>query len=374
MSKDYYKILGVEKNASQDEIKKAFRKKAHQHHPDKSGGDEAKFKEANEAYQVLGDENKRSQYDQFGSSFQNGQAGGASGAGGFGGWEDIFRQAGQQTDGFNVDFSDFFSGFGGGSSRSRGSSQVHGSDIEARMSIDFREAVFGAEKEISLNKNVICSKCSGNGAEPGSKINTCKTCNGSGQVTRVQRTILGNIQTATTCSDCHGEGKTYEHKCKKCHGAGVVKDSSKIKFKIPAGINNGETIRLTGEGEAGSKGGRTGDLYITFSVQADKNFKREGDNIVSREEITISQAILGGKIEIETINGKVSLKIPAGTQSGKVFKLKDEGVPHLRHTGKGDHLVEVVVIIPETLTKKQRELIEEFAQTEKKEKKSGFWG
>jgi molecular chaperone DnaJ len=379
MPKDYYKILGVDKNATQDEIKKAFRKKAHEYHPDKGGGDEAKFKELNEAYQVIGDEKKRQQYDQFGSAFDN------MGRAGFGGgnWEDIFRQARQSGGGAWTEdfgdlgdiFSNIFSGFGGGQSRTYQNRRTRGADIEAKMTIDFKEAAFGAEKEIKLTKNVTCSKCSGNGAEPGSKINTCPTCNGSGQVTRVQRTILGSIQTAAVCDDCHGEGKKAERKCSKCGGAGVSREAKQIKFKVPAGINDGETIRLSGEGEAGTQGGPAGDLYIHFQIKPDPRFKREGDNIISTAKISITQAALGDKIEIETIDGKVNLKIPAGTQSGKVFILKGKGITHLRQAGRGDHLVEVRVQTPQNLTKKQKEILEEFAQTEKRsKKKGGFWG
>jgi len=372
MSKDYYNILEVDKNATQDEIKKAFRKKAHQCHPDKDGGCEEKFKEINAAYQVLGNEQKRQQYDQFGSSFD--QGGGA----GPGGYEDMFRQAGQGG-GFNVnmdDLGDIFNMFtGGGQTRSRQRASTRGSDIEARMVIDFKDAVFGSEKKINLRKNVTCSKCSGNGAEPGTKIETCSTCRGTGQVTRVQKTILGNIQSAYTCSDCQGEGKKAEKKCSQCHGAGITRESKEIKFKVPAGINNGETIRLSGEGEAGARGGMAGDLYIHFQIKPDSRFRREDDDIVSTEIIGIAQASLGDKIEVETIDGKVSLKIPAGTQSGKIFKLKGKGVTHLRGVGRGDHLVKVEVQIPETLTKKQKELLEEFAKTEGEvKKKSSFWG
>lgn len=380
MSKDYYKILGVEKNASQDEIKKAFRKKAHEHHPDKGGGDEAKFKELNEAYQVLGNEQKRKQYDQFGSAFGNMGGGGAGG--GFSGWQDFARQA--QGGGFNVNmddfgdlndvFSNFFSGFaGGGQRRSSRGGRTRGADIESRMVIGFKEAIFGAEKEITLNKNVVCSKCSGNGAEPGSKISTCPTCKGSGQVTRMQRTILGTIQTAVTCPDCGGEGKKAEKKCSQCKGVGVAKDKKKIKFKIPAGINDGETIRLSGEGEAGFKGGAAGDLYINFQVEKDPRFKREDSNISSILKISMVQAALGDKVEVETIDGKVNLTIPAGTQGGKVFSLKGKGATSLRRSGRGDHFVEIKVQIPESLTKRQKELLEEFDGQNGEKAKGRFW-
>ena len=354
MSKDYYNILGVSKTANQDEIKKAFRQKAHQHHPDKQGGDEAKFKEINEAYQVLGDQKKRTQYDQFGSDFSHGQAGG-----GFSGFE------GFSNGGFNVDFEDLgdvfgglgdIFGFGGGQGRGR---QKRGRDIEMVLTIDFMDAVFGAEKEIGLQKTVKCDKCGGNGAEPGSKIETCKTCGGSGKVRRVQRTIFGQMQTQVVCSDCNGEGKTFDRKCSKCGGQGIVRDLARLKVKIPAGINEGESIRLSGQGEAGAKGAGAGDLYLRMRVSQDKRFEREGNDIKSGKEINFVQASLGDKIEIETVDGIITLKIPEGTQSGTVFKLRDRGVVKLNGRGRGDHLVKVIVKTPTGLSRKQRKALEE---------------
>lgn len=360
MGKDYYNILGVDKGASQEEIKKAFRKKAHEYHPDKANGDEAKFKEINEAYQVLGNEQKRKQYDQFGSAFQNGQAGG----GGFGGFEG-FSGFSNGADGFNInmdDLGDIFGGmgdifgFGGGRSGRR---QSRGADIQTILTIDFMEAVFGAEKEIKLKKAVVCDKCKGNGAEPGSKIETCKTCGGAGHVTKVQRTILGNMQVQTTCSDCQGEGKTYDKKCSKCGGSGIAQEIVNLKVKIPAGINNGETIRLSGQGEAGQKGASAGDLYIKIRVNSDKNFRREGYDIHTTKEVSFTQAALGDKIEVETVEGVVKLKIPEGTQSGTVFKLKGKGVEKLQGRGKGDHFIEIKIRTPKNLSRKQKDLLKE---------------
>lgn len=376
MSKDYYKILGAEKGASQEEIKRAYHKKAHQHHPDK-GGDEVKFKEINEAYQVLGNEQKRKQYDQFGSVFENM----GSGSGGFNGWEDFARQ--YQGGGFNIHMDDFgdlndvfsnmFSGFAGKQGRGQ-KRKTRGSDIEYEIVIGFKEAIFGAEKEIVLNKKTICARCVGNGVEPGSKISTCGTCNGSGQIIKMQRTILGTIQTSSTCPDCDGEGKKVEKKCSQCKGAGVTKENKRLKFKIPAGINEGETIRLSGEGEAGIRGGASGDLYINFQIEKDPHFIRKENNIFSTLKISMAQAVLGDKIEVETIDGKVNLKIPAGTQNGKVFILRGKGATSLRSIGRGDHFVEIKVQIPENLTKKQKELIEEFAKIDNTyRKKKGFW-
>lgn len=366
MSKDYYKILGVEKNASQDEIKKAFRQKAHQCHPDKAGGDEAKFKELNEAYQVLGDQKKRAQYDQFGSAFEHAQSGG-----GFGGFEG-FRDFSGYSNGFNVnmdDLGDILGGFGdifgfGGRSRT-GTKARRGQDIEASITIDFMEAVFGAEKEVSLNKTVRCDHCQGQGHEPGAKIETCQTCGGRGHTVKVQRTVFGNMQVQMACSDCNGEGKKASEKCQKCGGQGLVRDISKLKIKIPAGINHGETIRLSGQGEAGQKGAPAGDLYLKIRVNPDKRFERDGYDIKSQAKISFTEASLGGKIEVETTDGPVDLKIPSGTQPGTVFKLKGKGIPHLQPQSafgsakRGDHFVEVQVKVPTSLSWKQKSILKD---------------
>lgn len=356
MNKDYYKILGVEKGANQDEIKKAFRKKAHVYHPDKATGDEAKFKEANEAYQVLGDEKKRAQYDQFGSGFQNGQAGGGN-YGGFGGFS---------SGGVNInmdDLGDMFGGFGdmfgfgGGGGRTQ--RQTRGHDIQTMMVVSFDEAVHGTEKEVSLRRRVKCDHCDGVGAEPGTKVDTCSNCRGTGKVTQVQRTILGNIQMQAVCPDCNGEGKTFSQKCKKCSGSGVHEEMSNLKIKIPAGIDDGETIRLTGQGEAGLKGAPSGDLYLKISVRGDKRFERDGYDIHTKAEISFTQAALGDKINVETVDGVISLKIPAGTQAGTSFKLRGKGVQRLRGGGNGDQYVKVQVKTPTSLSRKQKELLKE---------------
>jgi len=352
MSKDYYNILGVSKSASSDEIKTAFRKKAHEHHPDK-GGDSEKFKELNEAYQVLGNETKRKQYDQFGSAFQNGQAGGAGGFSGF-----------QNGAGFDFeDLGDMFGGFGDifgfGGARNTSKKTSRGRDMEMILNIDFLEAVFGSEKEISFSKNIVCNKCHGEGAEPGSKIETCGTCHGSGRVIRIQRTILGNIQAQATCETCRGEGKIYHEKCSKCSGTGVYREAVKMKVKIPAGINIGESIRLSGQGEAGEKGAPAGDLYLRIKVSAHRKFVRDNYDIKTEEIISISQAALGDKIEIDTVSGKVTLKIPEGTQSGTVFRLKGKGIIKLHGHGQGDQFIKIIVKIPSGLTKKQKKGLEE---------------
>ena len=365
MGKDYYKILGVGKSASAEEIKKAFRTKAHQFHPDKPGGDEAKFKELNEAYQVLGDAKKRSQYDQFGSTFEHAQAGG--GFQGFEGFRDFsgfangFSQG--QGGGFQFDFGDlgdlFGEAFGFGGTSKRSGRRSRGRDIEVSLFIDFMEAVFGAVKELKLNKSVVCSKCRGQGAEPGSKVETCRGCNGAGAVNRVQRTILGNIQTRATCDTCGGEGKIHSQKCSRCYGSGVTREVVALSVKIPAGIDHGQAIRLSGQGEAGERGAATGDLYLKIKVTPSRDFSREGDNIVSTLEIGFKQAALGDKIEVATVDGPVTLKIPEGTQSGKVFILRDRGVPKLNARGRGDHLVTVIVKTPARLSRQQRKILED---------------
>jgi molecular chaperone DnaJ len=359
MGKDYYNILGVDKNASQEEIKRAFRKKAHEYHPDKAGGNEEKFKEVNEAYQVLGNPKKRAQYDQFGSAFEHAQA-----SGGFHGF-DGFRDFSDFSEGFGFDIGDIGDIFGGigdifgfdsGGGRTR---TKRGADIRVALTIEFSEAVFGAEKEISLNKTVLCDRCGGQGAEPGSKIENCKVCGGSGRITKIQRTILGNMQVQMTCSDCSGEGKSHSQKCTRCHGTGVVKETVNLKVKIPAGIEDGGVIRLTGQGEAGQKGAPSGDLYLQIKVKKDPRFEREGDNILSKVYISFTQAALGDKIEVETVDGPVKLKIPEGTESGTNFRLRGKGVYHLRGRGRGDHLVEVKIRTPKNLNRKQKELLKE---------------
>lgn len=359
MSKDYYDILGVSKTASEEEIKKAFRKKAHQHHPDKDGGDEAKFKEINEAYQVLGNKDKRSQYDRFGSAYAN-QAGG-QGAQGFGGFE------GFNGGGFNInmdDLGDLFGGFGdmfgfgGGGSRRKQSER--GSDVQVNIEIPFMESVFGVEKEIKFYKTNSCKACTGTGAEKGSDVKTCENCHGSGVVMQTQRTILGAMQMRVACEKCQGEGRIITKPCHTCHGTGLFKENVEMKVKIPAGISDSEMIRLTGQGEAGAKNAGSGDLYIKVLVKPDHNFNRQGDNIISKSTISFPEAALGTKIDIKTVDGPVVLKIPEGTQSGKVFILKDKGVPKLRGRGRGDHLVEVTVKTPTDLTRKQKQLLEDF--------------
>lgn len=359
MAKDFYDILGVSRNASQDDIKKAYRKLAHQHHPDKGGGDEAKFKEVNEAYQVLGNEEKRGKYDQFGSAYQN--TAGGQGAAGFN-WQD-FAQSGGGFGSQNVEFDlgDLFGDmFGFSSSRSRKSrGNESGRDMSVEMVIPFSDAVFGSKRDIEIDRLVTCNRCEGIGGEPGSETKTCSTCRGSGEVQQVQQSFLGQFATRTACPTCKGEGKIISDPCKKCHGQGREKSRSAIRVTIPAGISEGERVRLSGQGEAGVRGSEAGDLYITFRIQADSRFTRLGDNITSTHTISIADAVLGTTIEVETVDGLVKLKIPAGTESGKQFILRGKGVTHLRSRGRGDHLVRVEVTIPKKLSKQEKRLFEE---------------
>jgi molecular chaperone DnaJ len=361
MSKDYYKTLGVDKNASEADIKSAFRKLAHQHHPDKNGGDDKKFKEVNEAYQTLSDKQKRAQYDQFGSAgpqFGGGGFGGGNPFGGQGGFDfsnfdfSQFQQGGfGGQGGFEFDLGDLFGGaFGGGRSRVR-----RGNDIETQIKITFKEAVFGVEKTIHLNKVSECKICHGSGAKAGSKINECKTCNGKGRIVKTQRTILGNMQTQAECDACFGSGKIPEHKCETCKGAGVVRDKEEILVKIPAGLNNGDTLRMDGAGEA-IPHGESGDLFIHVAIETHPTFKRAGNDLIMAKEISLTDALLGTEFEIETLDGKEKLYIPEGTNTGDQLKIKGKGVMHGRN--RGDLVVGIKVNMPKRLSRKAKEIIE----------------
>jgi len=343
VAKDYYNLLGVSKSASADEIKAAFRKLAHEHHPDKPTGNEAKFKEINEAYQVLSDPEKRSRYDQFGSA--DGPQGFGGGAGGF----DFsgFQQAGGFGD-LGEMFGDMF-GF-------RGQRVRRGSDVRVDVNLTFKDAAFGVEKEIALQRHLKCERCGGIGAEPGSKMNECPECKGSGVKVTMQRTILGNVQTKTACRNCDGEGEIPEKKCTTCQGDGVTRQKKTLVVDIPAGVEDGSALRLRGEGEA-VKGGESGDLILVVHVEPDARFEREGDTVFSHEKIGFTQAALGAKIDVETLDGKVELTIPPGTQAGTQFRLRGKGIKS-RH-GRGDQIVLVEVVTPTKLTKEQRQKLEE---------------
>ena len=362
---DYYEILGVHKNASQEEIKKAFRKKAHQCHPDKPGGDEKKFKEINEAYQVLSNHEKRTQYNQYGKTFEQAQSqGGSYGFGGFQDYSGAFRNSGGGVE-FNFeDLGDIFGDFFGGSQKKQTTQKTQGNDIGIEVSLKFEEAIFGVKKQVEIDKFSVCSYCHGNAAEPGTKIITCVTCNGTGQIQHIQSTILGQFRTVGVCPDCQGEGKRVEKKCVKCNGHGRIRKIEEIEVEIPAGIDQGQTLKLSHQGDIGIKGGRNGDLYITVRILPHSKFKRKGNDILSKTVINFSQAVLGDKIEVETLEGKVRLKIPAGTLSGKIFRLTDKGVPYLQRRGRGDQLVEIIIFVPQKLTREQKKLLEEFRKYE----------
>jgi molecular chaperone DnaJ len=355
--KDYYELLGVSKNATKEELKKAYRKLALKYHPDKGGSkeDETKFKEANEAYSVLSDDTKRKSYDQFG---HNGPRMGG-GAGGFN--PNDFAQGFGGAQGFNVNFEDMgglgdiFGDLFGGGGRSRGPQR--GSDIQTSVVIDFMDAVKGIEKEILLDKQNVCDRCKGDGAEPGSSLKTCPTCQGKGKVTQQTQTMFGTFAQTATCPTCHGQGKTPEKECSKCHGAGRLRERKPLKVKIPAGIDNGQTIRIEGAGEAGQPGAHPGDLYLSIAIRGDKRFERQGADITSEVNISFPKAALGTEVEIEAVEGNVTLKIPAGTQSGKVFRLSGRGLPQLHSSRKGDHLVTVIVETPTKLSSKQKKLL-----------------
>ena len=349
MAKDYYKTLGVDKNASQEEVKKAFRKLAHEHHPDKPGGNEEKFKEINEANQVLGDEKKRAQYDQYGSGAFDGSPGGGAGQG-FGG----FDFSGGGGAGFE-DLGDIFGDFFGGQ-HSRSQQSRKGQDIQVDVHLSFKESVFGVDKEISLTKNVACERCGGNGGEPGKGTKKCGTCDGNGIVIGIQRTILGNMQVKRTCEACHGTGEIPNAMCTTCHGAGIEKKRKTITIHIPGGVEDANILRVRSEGEA-MKGGESGDLFVRISVKQDSRFEREGSTIYSELEIGFTQAALGDKVTVETVDGKVDLTIPAGTQTGSQFRLKGKGVP--TRGSRGDQIVVVKVVTPHKLSKEQRKLLEE---------------
>lgn len=363
MAADYYELLGVARGASQDDIKKAFRAKAHQFHPDKSSGDPEKFKQINEAYQVLSDPQKRRQYDQFGQTFDQArrQGGGPAGFGGFGGFGNVPGGAGSGFAG-NVDFGDlgdlFGDMFGFGTSR-RSRRPTRGQDIHAALRVDFRTAVFGGKQEIELRHHVVCARCGGSGAAPGSRPVTCRTCDGSGQVQRVQQTILGAMQTVETCPTCRGEGTTIDKACEHCRGQGRRQETESITVVIPAGIADGQQIRLSGRGEAGPRGTSPGDLYLAVSVAPDPTFQRDGDDVLTSATIPLTTAALGGTVDVETIDGSVKLKIPTGTPAGKVFVIKGKGITHLRGHGRGDQRVTVEIRIPKHLTAKAKKLLQE---------------
>jgi len=360
MSKrDYYEVLGVAKTASADELKKAFRRAAVQHHPDKEGGNEEKFKEINEAYDVLKDAQKRQRYDQFGHAGVGGSGGGPSG--------NPYEGFGGQAGGFDFGegLGDIFSQFFGGGGQSQRQAPQRGRDVEVNLQLTFEEAVFGLETDIELDMDDECSHCHGSTVEPGHDMKTCPTCKGAGQQTRVMNTMFGAIQQSVVCETCHGRGKVPEKVCTVCHGKGTQRKKQSIKLKVPAGIDDGSTIRLTGRGEAIADG-KKGDLYVNIRVKAHKMFTREGDIVLSETHIGMIDATLGTEIDIETVDGSVRMKVPAGTQSGTDFKLSNHGVPHMNSDRRGPHIVNIIVDTPTKISKKQRELLEQFENDKKR--------
>ncbi|WP_042146006.1 molecular chaperone DnaJ [Paucisalibacillus sp. EB02] len=348
MSKrDYYEVLGLEKNASKEEIKKAYRKLARKYHPDVNKEPDAadKFKEAKEAYETLSNEQKRAQYDQFGHAGMNSQ-----GFGGFGG--------GQDFGGFG-DIFDMFFGGGGGRRRDPNAPQ-QGADLQYTMILDFEEAIFGKETDILIPKDEECATCHGSGAKPGTNSKNCSHCNGSGQLNTEQNTPFGRVVNRRVCHHCNGTGKIIPEKCTTCGGEGTVKKNKKIHINIPAGIDDGQQIRVAGKGEPGKNGGPAGDLYVVIQVRRHEFFTREGDNIFCELPLTFTQAALGDEVEVPTVHGKVKLKIPAGTQTGKTFRLKGKGSPNVRGYGNGDQHIKVRIITPTKLTDRQKELLREF--------------
>lgn len=383
--RDYYEVLGVNKNATDEELKKAYRKLAKKYHPDANPDNkeeaEAKFKEVNEAYENLSDPQKRRMYDQFGHD----------GPQGFGGGQGPFGQGGYysySSSGFNGfddfgDLGDIFSsffggGFGGKSSSRKQNGPRKGADLNLRMEITFEQAFLGVEKEITVTRNETCDSCHGTGAKPGTSVTKCTMCNGTGQVTQVQNTILGQMQTRRTCTACHGTGEIIKEPCEICHGRGTVRKQPRIKVKIPAGIDDNQTVVLRGEGEPGEKGGPKGDLYITVRIKKHNIFTRNGNNVMCEVPITITQATLGADLEIPMVDGtKVEYKIPDGTQTGTKFVIRNKGFKSVNSSSLGDFIFIVKVQTPKKLTKEQRDLLVQLAKTMNEQppiKKRGFFG
>lgn len=360
--RDYYEVLGVSKGATDEEIKKAYRKKAKQYHPDLNPGDktaEAKFKEANEAYEVLSDKDKRARYDQFGHAGVDPNFGAGGPGGGFGGFGGF--------DMGDIDLGDIFGsffggGFGGGSSRAR-SGPMKGDTLRASVTISFEEAAFGCEKEVSVDRYETCAVCHGSGCADGTSPEVCPDCHGSGQVQVRRQTPMGVFATTSPCGRCGGKGRIIKTPCTACRGSGLERKRRTIQAKIPAGIDNGQTISIRGQGHAGKNGGPSGDLLITITVRPHELFRREGTSVLCEAPITFAQAVLGAELEIPTIDGKVKYDLPEGTQSGTTFRLKGKGIPELNGRGRGDQYVTVYIETPRNLNREQKEALKKFAES-----------
>lgn len=359
MSKNYYDLLGIQKDASQDDIKKAFRTLAHKYHPDKKGGDEAKFKEVSEAYSVLSDDKKRAEYDAYGRVFSGGTGGGQrAGFEGFDGFDFSNFASGQGftggANGFEFDLGDIFSDFFGGGGRERAK---RGRDISVDVELSFAESIFGVERRMLLNKTSSCETCKGSGSKPGTKMQTCKTCNGKGRIRENRRSIFGSVQTTRACDDCQGRGEVPSEKCSSCHGVGVTRRQEEVVVKAPAGIEDGEVIRLSGAGEA-IRGGVSGDLYVKVHVTKHPLFRREGSSLLMDLPVKLSSALLGDDYTIETLDGNVTVKIPEGIKPGELLRLRGKGVP-IDRTRRGDLLIKITIDIPNKLSKEAKRLVEE---------------
>lgn len=360
--RDYYEVLGVEKNASVDDIKKSYRKLAMKYHPDvnKEPGSEDKFKEISEAYAILSDEQKRSKYDQFGHAGMNGYT--DADIFNNANFNDIFRDMGFGN--YDNLFDMFFGGRGGGRSSGRGS------DLRYDLEVDFKDAAFGVDKEIVFPRMDACETCNGSGAKPGTKVTTCSMCGGTGQVRQTSQSLFGQMVRVGACNKCKGRGKTFDTPCPTCHGTGKSRHVRKINVKIPAGVEEGMQLRVGGEGEAGMNGASPGDLYVVVHVKSHPYFQRYGDDILCVMPITVAQAALGDEVEVDTLNGKAKLKIPAGTQTDTTFRLRGEGIQSLRNRGRGDMHVKVIVKVPQKLSDKQRKLYLELAADDKENAKN----
>lgn len=352
MAKDYYQTLGIPKGSSKDEVKKAFRALAGKYHPDKKTGDEAKFKEISEAYAVLGNEKKKAEYDTYGHSFNGAGGGQQGGAGGFN-WSDFQQAAGQQGGGFEFDMNDIFGDVFGGGRQQR---QARGRDISIDIELQFHDAIFGVTRKVLLTKNNTCTECSGTGGKKGTEMTNCTTCNGQGKVREVRQSLMGQVQTVRECHDCNGRGKVPKEVCGHCKGAGVARAEEEIEINIPAGIENGEMIRMTGRGEAVSSGA-PGDLYIKIHVKGHKTIKREGTTLHTDLHVKLSDALLGSIYKVETLDGSVDIKIPAGITHGEKLRIKNKGVP--QGNTRGDFMARIIIDLPQKLSRRAKKLVEE---------------